>query len=175
MPPLKMHFYDGGMKPFRPPELDRDIPMPHEGVLFIGDNGKLITSYYGGNPFAPFGRPPAAGAPRALAGGLLLPASKFKDFQQPPKTLPRRERPDHYTEWTRCCKQGTPTMLPDGLRGIFRSDNTGRAWVRINDDQHQWGLLLHITGDPKQYGRVYVGTHGRGTLYGDPAGRGPRW
>ena len=42
----------------------------------------------------------------------MLPASKFKDFQQPPKTLPRCERPDHYTEWTRCCKQGTPTMLP---------------------------------------------------------------
>jgi photosystem II stability/assembly factor-like uncharacterized protein len=62
----------------------------------------------------------------------------------------------------------------DGLRGIFRSDDTGRGWVRINDDQHQWGLLLHITGDPKQYGRVYVGTHGRGTLYGDPAGRAPQ-
>jgi hypothetical protein len=56
----------------------------------------------------------------------------------------------------------------DGVRGIFRSDNTARSWVRINDDQHQWGLLLHITGDPKLYGRVYVGTHGRGTVYGDP-------
>ncbi|MGA2328083.1 MAG: sialidase family protein [Bryobacteraceae bacterium] len=56
----------------------------------------------------------------------------------------------------------------DGVRGIFRSDDTARNWVRINDDQHQWGLLLHITGDPKQYGRVYVGTHGRGTVYGDP-------
>jgi photosystem II stability/assembly factor-like uncharacterized protein len=56
----------------------------------------------------------------------------------------------------------------DGQRGIFRSDDTAHAWVRINDDQHQWGLLLQITGDPKQYGRVYVGTHGRGTLYGDP-------
>jgi hypothetical protein len=42
--------------------------------------------------------------------------------------------------------------------------------VRINDDQHQWGLVLQITGDPKQYGRVYVGTHGSGTIYGDPAG-----
>lgn len=59
----------------------------------------------------------------------------------------------------------------DGLRGIFRSTNAAQSWVRINDDQHQWGLLLQITGDPKQYGRVYVGSHGRGTLYGDPAAR----
>ena len=44
----------------------------------------------------------------------------------------------------------------------------GDSWVRINDEQHQWGLLLHITGDPKEYGRVYVGTHGRGIVYGDP-------
>lgn len=55
----------------------------------------------------------------------------------------------------------------NGIRGIYRSDNIARNWVRINDDQHQWGLLLHITGDPKKYGRVYVGTHGRGTVYGD--------
>jgi photosystem II stability/assembly factor-like uncharacterized protein len=55
-----------------------------------------------------------------------------------------------------------------GVRGIFRSDDIGRTWVRINDDQHQWGLVLHVTGDPKLYGRVYVGTHGRGILYGDP-------
>lgn len=58
----------------------------------------------------------------------------------------------------------------NGLRGIFRSDDKAQNWVRINDDQHQWGLILHITGDPKKYGRVYVGTHGRGTLYGDPVG-----
>jgi photosystem II stability/assembly factor-like uncharacterized protein len=56
----------------------------------------------------------------------------------------------------------------DGVRGIFRSDDRAATWVRINDDQHQWGLVLHITGDPKKYGRAYVGTHGRGTLYGDP-------
>ena len=55
-----------------------------------------------------------------------------------------------------------------GLRGIFRSDDDATNWVRINDDAHQWGLVLQITGDPKQYGRVYVGTHGRGTFYGDP-------
>jgi photosystem II stability/assembly factor-like uncharacterized protein len=58
-----------------------------------------------------------------------------------------------------------------GQRGFFRSTDGGTTWVRINDDQHQWGLVLHITGDPKRFGRVYVGTHGRGTFYGDPAGR----
>jgi hypothetical protein len=54
-----------------------------------------------------------------------------------------------------------------------QAQTPGRAWARMNDDQHQWGLRLHITGDPKQYGRVYVGPMAA-TLYGDPAGRGPR-
>jgi hypothetical protein len=57
----------------------------------------------------------------------------------------------------------------NGVRGVFRSDDIAKSWIRINDDHHQWGLLLHITGDPKKWGRVYVGTHGRGILYGDPA------
>lgn len=56
----------------------------------------------------------------------------------------------------------------DGERGIFRSDDGAVSWIRINDDRHQWGLLLHISGDPKKWGRVYVGTHGRGIIYGDP-------
>ena len=58
-----------------------------------------------------------------------------------------------------------------GTRGIFRSDDSARNWVKINDDQHQWGLILHITGDPKQYGRVYLGTHGRGIVYGGQSGQ----
>jgi photosystem II stability/assembly factor-like uncharacterized protein len=56
----------------------------------------------------------------------------------------------------------------NGTRGIFISDDQAKTWSRINDDQHQWGLVLHITGDPKKYGRVYIGTHGRGIIYGDP-------
>jgi photosystem II stability/assembly factor-like uncharacterized protein len=58
--------------------------------------------------------------------------------------------------------------IVDGVRGIYRSTDKAKNWVRINDEQHQWGLLLHITGDPKKYGRVYVGSHGRGAIYGDP-------
>lgn len=58
-----------------------------------------------------------------------------------------------------------------GQPGIFRSTDQASTWTRINDNQHQWGLILQITGDPRIYGRVYVGTHGRGILYGDSAGR----
>jgi len=58
-----------------------------------------------------------------------------------------------------------------GQRGIFRSTDEAQTWVRINDDQHQWGLVLQIAGDPRIYGRVYVGAHGRGASYGDPIPR----
>jgi photosystem II stability/assembly factor-like uncharacterized protein len=53
-------------------------------------------------------------------------------------------------------------------RGFFRSDDAGGTWVRINDDNHQYGFCGVITGDPRVYGRVYVGTGGRGIVYGEP-------
>ena len=56
----------------------------------------------------------------------------------------------------------------DGARGIYRSDDEAQNWTRIDDPAHQWGLVLQIAGDPKRYGRAYVGTHGRGVFYGDP-------
>ena len=52
--------------------------------------------------------------------------------------------------------------------GFYRSDDNGTSWTRINDDQHQFGTVYSLAGDPKLYGRVYVGTGGRGTLYADP-------
>ncbi|MGA3180474.1 MAG: hypothetical protein ABSF38_09050 [Verrucomicrobiota bacterium] len=54
--------------------------------------------------------------------------------------------------------------------GLYRSDDQGATWVRINDAQHQWGNRFEcILGDPRIYGRVYVGTNGRGIFYGDIA------
>jgi hypothetical protein len=102
LPPLSVHWYDGGLKPPRPVELDHRLALPAAGVLFVGENGKLITSYGGGYPFGPLGR--------KLAGGLLLPEDKFKDIEQPPPTLRRVD--DHYGEWTQACKTGTSTVCP---------------------------------------------------------------
>jgi len=54
-----------------------------------------------------------------------------------------------------------------GLQALFRSDDAGENWVRINDDRHQYGYISHVTGDPRIYGRVYFATGGRGVIYGD--------
>lgn len=56
-----------------------------------------------------------------------------------------------------------------GIKGAYRSDDEGATWLRITDDQHQYGSINEtIIGDPRRHGRVYMGTNGRGILYGDP-------
>ena len=54
-----------------------------------------------------------------------------------------------------------------GATGILRSDDGGSTFTRIDDDAHQFGYTSHITGDPRVFGRVYLGTGGRGIVYGD--------
>jgi hypothetical protein len=56
-----------------------------------------------------------------------------------------------------------------GIQGVFRSDDIGKDWSLINDEQHQYGWISHVTGDPRIFGRVYFGTSGRGIICGDPA------
>ncbi len=104
LPPPNVHWYDGGMKPYRPAELEHSLGMPHSGLLFVGEKGKLMANYCGGNPFR------RGGAPRGPSGGLLLPEERFRDVPEPPKTLRRVE--DHYGEWTRACKTGAATICP---------------------------------------------------------------
>jgi xyloglucan-specific exo-beta-1,4-glucanase len=59
----------------------------------------------------------------------------------------------------------------DAKKGVYRSLDGGKAWARINDDEHQWGLRFRVIGgDPRIFGRAYIGTDGRGLIYGDPAG-----
>ncbi len=55
-----------------------------------------------------------------------------------------------------------------GSKGLFRSDDMGKSWTRINDDQTRFGNTVGtMAGDPRHYGRVYIGAGGRGVLYGE--------
>ncbi|MFI5886885.1 1,4-beta-glucanase [Streptomyces sp. NPDC051554] len=54
------------------------------------------------------------------------------------------------------------------ITAVYRSDDEAQTWVRINDDQHQWGWTGQaIVGDPRVHGRVYLATNGRGIQYGE--------
>lgn len=89
MPPATFTWYDGGLKPPRPEELEPGRPFKgedeqnDEGLLFIGDNGKILCDFNGANP-------------------KLIPQSKMDSFKQPPKTLPRS--PGNEREWLDACK-----------------------------------------------------------------------
>ena len=50
---------------------------------------------------------------------------------------------------------------------LYRSDDGGTSWIRINDAQHDFPGDV-IVGDSRIAGRVYIGTPGRGVIYGDP-------
>jgi len=58
-----------------------------------------------------------------------------------------------------------------GAHGIYRSDNAGENFKRVNDDTHQFGSITRIAGDPRLFGRVYLATGGRGIIYGEPKSR----
>jgi predicted dehydrogenase len=91
MPPVKFSWYDGGLQPARPDELGDEKPVTgddeedHEGLLFIGDRGKILCGFNGAHP-------------------RLIPEAKMNAYKQPPKTLPRS--PGNEREWLDACKGG---------------------------------------------------------------------
>jgi len=50
----------------------------------------------------------------------------------------------------------------------YRSDDGGVTWVQIGSDRLRYGWIRCLTGDARVYGRVYLGTSGRGVIVGEP-------
>jgi hypothetical protein len=80
MPPVKLTWYDGGLKPDWPDELVEGR-LGGGGTLYIGDDGKMLD-------------------------GRLIPTTRHREYGAPAKTLPRS--PGHYEEWIQACKGGQP-------------------------------------------------------------------
>ena len=84
LPPVQLTWYQGTEKP----ELwqQKKIPQWGNGVLFIGDDGMLLSDY---------------------GKHLLLPEEKFSDFVPPEQTIAKSL--GHHAEWIHACKTGEPT------------------------------------------------------------------
>ena len=51
LPPFELFWYDGGMKPAAPEELNSEgLSLEREGLMFIGDKGKIIGDFRGEKP-----------------------------------------------------------------------------------------------------------------------------
>jgi len=89
LPPVKLTWYDGGLRPPRPEELDAESEMGANGHLFIGDKGKILSLRR-----------------TERQGYALIPESRAREYGDPPKTLKRSA--GHYLEWIEACKGGQP-------------------------------------------------------------------
>ncbi|MDH4201913.1 MAG: Gfo/Idh/MocA family oxidoreductase [Phycisphaerae bacterium] len=88
MPAVKIHWYDGGLMPERPDDLEegRRMGIDGSGVLFVGDKGKLMCGCYGESP-------------------QLIPYSKMKAYKKPEETL-ARVKTSHEMDWVNAIKEG---------------------------------------------------------------------
>jgi predicted dehydrogenase len=78
MPPLRVVWYDGGLRPPYPPQLE-GRPLPNEGTMYVGDEGIML-------------------------GSTIYPVQRQAQFQDVPKTLPRRS--GTWGEWFEACQGG---------------------------------------------------------------------
>ena len=77
MPPVKVVWYDGGLRPPRPRDLPDGVPMGDNGRMLVGDDGFIL-------------------------GNRIFPDSGRET--DVPKTIPRVQ--DHHQEWAQACKGG---------------------------------------------------------------------
>ncbi|MDH7502479.1 MAG: Gfo/Idh/MocA family oxidoreductase [Verrucomicrobiota bacterium] len=129
---IKLHWYDGGILPPRPDELedDRDLD-PEDGIIFVGERGKMLVEGWGGE------------RPR------LIPESRNKEYRRPPKTLPRSI--GHYAEWIQACKTGSATRSNFDFAGpLTEAVLLGSICVRLGGQKLYWDSAnMRVTNVPE--------------------------
>ena len=106
--PLQINWYDGGMQPTRPEELERQRPFAiDDGILYVGDKGKML-------------------------GHRLIPETRMAEFGKPERKLPRS--PGHYQEWIAACKGGPPagSNFVDHAAHLAEVILLGNVAIRMN-------------------------------------------
>jgi predicted dehydrogenase len=98
LPPARLHWYDGGVKPAIPQGMPGGKTLPSSGMMFVGDDGVLLSGFTGGDH-------------------QLLPESRAKAFTPPAKHLPRAD--GHYAEWIRAAKGGAAASCEFGFGSLI--------------------------------------------------------
>jgi hypothetical protein len=116
-PPIDLFWYDGSIKPPVPDELEADNQeLPAEGMMFVGDRGKILAEFRGESPKVISGNQP----PQNQAA------------REPAEDSARQDQAhDHPLNlWVAACKGGTPTY-GDFLYGTPISDAFNLAAVSL--------------------------------------------
>jgi predicted dehydrogenase len=120
-PPVKVHWYDGGILPVRPDELDEDERQldPEDGIIFVGDKGKMLVTGWGGEH------------PR------LIPERRNQQYKKPAPTLPRSI--GHHKEWIEACKTGSATRSNFDFAGpLTEAVLLGALCIRNGGEKLSW-------------------------------------
>jgi len=88
MPPVSLKWYDGGLKPPRPPGLEEGRRLGADGIYFVGDGGVILGGGWSENL-------------------RIIPESKMRAYKRPEKTIPRV--PGHRRDWIDACLGGKPS------------------------------------------------------------------
>jgi len=133
LPPVQLHWYDGGLLPVRPPELEEDERHldPEDGIIFVGDKGKMLVTGWGGN------------SPR------LIPERRNQEYKRPAPTLPRSV--GHHQEWINACKGGPKTRSNFDFAGpLTEAVLLGSLCIHNGGAELKWDSdNLHITNSPE--------------------------
>jgi predicted dehydrogenase len=132
MPAAKLVWYDGGLMPARPIELEdgRRLGTNDGGCLFIGDKGKLMCAMFGDQ-------------------ARLIPESKMQAYKLPPKTIERV--PGIYQDFINSIKTGKPACSNFEVSGpLTEIVLLGNLAVRMPGQRLLWdGEKMEVKNVPE--------------------------